>query len=67
MYEASQTNDSQPDPNDLFMPDFKFYKRLKEFKLIEHPNVIVLDQIKESNLEHFQLKVRKFPVLFFHM
>lgn len=56
MYERSESVQNESE-TDLFMNDFKFYKRFKDFKPIEHPAVIILDQLNNTNLDHYQLKV----------
>lgn len=62
MYGSETSQNDQE--NDLFMREFKLYKRLKDFKPEENSSVIVLEQLNDTNLEKFQLKVIKFEIFY---
>lgn len=61
MYQAEfeTSNDLQKNIEpDVFYKDYKFYKLLKQFEAEKHPQVLQLDRVNSSNIDHLNLKVK---------
>lgn len=55
---SESTQNEISDQNNLFMNDFKFYRRLKDLDPDQNTEVIILDKLKTSNLKDYNLKVK---------
>lgn len=55
------SNDSS---EDVFIKEFKFYKKFNNFENDENSSILFLDKISETNFEKYNLKVFFFNKIF---